>query len=242
MQMTAEHVLVADDEPHIVELISLYLRRAGYTVSTASDGDETLRVAESIDPALVILDIMMPGQDGLQVCRALRARGAVPVVFLTARSSDIDKITGLKLGADDYITKPFNPDELVARVEAVLRRSNARLEVESERVALGDLQIDAGNRLATIAGRDLVLTPREFDLLLTLARFPGRALHREQLLDLVWGATFYSHRSVDVHVARIREKLRGSVLQIETVWGSGYRLLVSEPAALATSLAGQVEP
>ena len=220
-------ILVADDDEHIVELVTMYLRRAGYRVESAFDGDETLRKTKELDPALLVLDIMMPGPDGLQICRTLRRRSAVPIVLLTARTSDIDKIAGLRFGADDYVTKPFNPDELVARVDAVLRRaSSGDAPPAQERLRVGDLDLDLAGHTAEVDGRALSLTPKEFDLLATFARFPNVALDREQLLDLVWGTSFYALRTIDVHVARLREKLKGSPLQIETVWGSGYRLAV----------------
>src|SRR3990170_1971673 len=220
-------ILVADDDEHIVELVSMYLRRAGYRVEAAFDGDETLRKVAELRPALLVLDIMMPGPDGLQVCRALRRHSDVPIVLLTARTSDIDKIAGLRFGADDYVTKPFNPDELIARVEAVLRRArSSSAEPKPERLALDGLDLDLTSRTAEVNGRPMPLTPREFDLLATFARFPNVVLDREQLLDLVWGTSFYALRTVDVHVARLRDKLRGSPLRIETVWGTGYRLAV----------------
>ncbi len=220
-------ILVADDDEHIVELVSMYLRRAGYRVEAASDGDETLRKARELDPALLVLDIMMPGPDGLQVCRSLRRRSDLPIIMLTARTSDIDKISGLRFGADDYVTKPFNPDELLARVDAVLRRARSGVpEPKTERLQVGTLDLDLAQRAATMDGRDVSFTPKEFDLLSTFARFPNVVLDREQLLDLVWGTSFYALRTVDVHVARLREKLKGSDLRIETVWGTGYRLAV----------------
>ena len=223
----SELILVADDDEHIVELVSMYLSRAGYRVESAADGDETLRKATELRPALLVLDVMMPGPDGLQVCRALRRRGDLPIVLLTARSSDIDKIAGLRFGADDYVTKPFNPDELLARIEAVLRRAHSgTAQPQPERLALGDLELDLTRRSATIDGSELALTPKEFDLLSTFCRFPDVVLDREKLLDLVWGTSFYALRSVDVHVARLREKLKPSSLRIETVWGTGYRLVV----------------
>lgn len=225
--MSEEIILVADDDPHIVELVSLYLQRAGYGVETASDGDQVLRRASESSPALIVLDIMMPGADGLQVCRALRRRSDVPILLLTARSSDIDKVAGLRFGADDYLTKPFNPDELVARVEAILRRArSAEPRPQSDKITAGSLLIDLPGRAVSVGGHPLTLTPKEFDLLSVFARFPGVALDREQLLDLVWGTSFYAIRTVDVHVARLREKLTGTPLRIETVWGSGYRLAI----------------
>jgi DNA-binding response OmpR family regulator len=221
-------ILVADDDEHIVELVSMYLRRAGFDVEPAYDGDEALRKVAELKPALLLLDIMMPGPDGLQVCRAVRRRSDVPIVLLTARTSDIDKIAGLRFGADDYVTKPFNPEELLARVEAVLRRSNgsAAREPLQEHIRLPGLEIDVGNRRVIIAGEDIAFTPKEFDLLATFARFPNVVLHRDQLLDFVWGTSFYALRTIDVHVARLREKLKGGPLRIETVWGTGYRLAV----------------
>ena len=220
-------ILVADDDEHIVELVSMYLKREGYRVESAFDGDEALRKTTEMRPALLVLDIMMPGPDGLQVCRTLRRRSDVPIVLLTARTSDIDKIAGLRFGADDYVTKPFNPDELVARVDAVLRRvRSGPVQAEPERLRLGDLDLDVSGREATIGGSPVSLTPKEFDLLATFARFPNVVLDRDQLLDLVWGTSFYALRTVDVHVARLREKLKGSELRIETVWGTGYRLAV----------------
>jgi two-component system, OmpR family, response regulator ResD len=216
-------VLVADDDEHIVELVSLYLRRAGYSVEVAFDGDETLRKLRESRPALVVLDIMMPGPDGLQICRKIGGR--IPVLLLTARSSDIDKIAGLRLGADDYVTKPFNPDELVARVDAVLRRSGAASPTTADRLQLGHLTIDSRRHEASIEGQALTLTPREFELLATFVRFPNVVLDRDQLLDLAWGTSFYALRTVDVHVARLREKLKGCGLRIETVWATGYRLV-----------------
>ena len=224
---STETILVADDDAHIVELVSMYLRREGYRVEAAYDGDETLRRVNELHPSLVVLDIMMPGPDGLQICRSLRRRSNVPILLVTARSSDIDKIAGLRFGADDYVTKPFNPDELVARVEAVLRRTRSGVaEPKAEHIALDGLEIDISSRTADLEGKPVSLTPREFDLLATFARFPNVVLDREHLLDLVWGTSFYALRTVDVHVARVREKLRGSKLKIETVWGSGYRLAV----------------
>ena len=170
---------------------------------------------------------MMPGQDGLQICRTLSRRGDTPIVLLTARSTDIDKIAGLRLGADDYVTKPFNPDELVARVEAVLRRTRSNGgQRQAERVTIGRLDIDLAARTAAVEGGVLALTPKEFDLLATFARFPGVVLDREQLLDLVWGTSFYAIRTVDVHVARLRDKLPESGVHIDTVWGSGYRMAI----------------
>jgi DNA-binding response OmpR family regulator len=219
-------VLVADDDEHTVELVALYLRRAGYRVETACDGNETLRKVKETSPALIVLDIMMPGPDGLQICRKLHER--MPILLLTARASDIDRIAGLRLGADDYVTKPFNPDELVARVGAVLRRAPSATPAKAERVRVGKLTIDPGFREARSGDRSLPLTPKEFDLLLAFAHLPNIVLDRDRLLDLAWGTSFYGHRTVDVHVARLREKLANSGVRIETVWGTGYRLVSEE--------------
>jgi two-component system alkaline phosphatase synthesis response regulator PhoP/two-component system response regulator ResD len=217
---------VADDDAHIVELVAMYLQRSGYRVEPAYDGSEALRKARELKPDLLVLDIMMPGEDGLQVCRALSRPGGVPIIFLTARTSDVDKIAGLRLGADDYVTKPFNPHELVARVDAVLRRAGDReIAANGDVNHIGALIIDSSARTAEMNGTRLTLTPKEFDLLATMAGFPGVVLDRDQLLDLVWGTSFYAARTVDVHVARLREKIKGAGVRIETVWGTGYRLV-----------------
>ena len=216
-------ILVADDDEHTVELVALYLRRAGYRVETACDGDETLRKVKEAQPALIVLDIMMPGPDGFQICRKLRGR--MPILLLTARVSDIDRIAGLRLGADDYVTKPFNPDELVARVEAVLRRTAGVTHKPIDQVCIGGLTLDPDCRKARAGERPLPLTPKEFDLLLAFSHLPNVVLDRDRLLDLAWGTSFYGHRTVDVHVARLREKLGGCDVRIETVWGTGYRLV-----------------
>jgi DNA-binding response OmpR family regulator len=224
VEMQDSVILVADDDEHTVELVSLYLRRAGYSVEVAFDGEETLRKVRESRPALIVLDIMMPGPDGLQICRKIGGPSGVPILLLTARSSDIDKIAGLRLGADDYVTKPFNPSELVARVDAVMRRARPPHEVRSKQLQLGNHVIDLDRREAHVHGRALPLTPKEFDLLATFAYFPNVVLDRDRLLDLAWGTSFYAFRTVDVHVARLREKLKGSGVRIETVWGTGYRL------------------
>ena len=223
-------ILVADDDRHIADLVRMYLMKAGYDVTLARDGDETQRLLKEQQFDLAVLDIMMPGPDGLQIIRNLRKRSEMPVIFLSARSGDIDKVAGLQFGADDYVTKPFNPAELVARVQSVLRRSRVASEPSSEQISLGELAMDVQNRRATIKDKPLTLTPKEFDLLVTFARFVNVTLDREKLLDLVWGTAFYSMRTVDVHIVRLRSKLEGSGLKIETVWGSGYRLVEAVPA------------
>jgi DNA-binding response OmpR family regulator len=223
-------ILVADDDTNIAGLVKMYLVKAGYDVDLAADGDEAMKLLREQQYDLAVLDIMMPGHDGLQIIRNLRRRSELPVIFLSARTSDIDKVSGLQLGADDYVTKPFNPAELVARVQSVLRRSRAASETAGEQIALGELKMDVRNRQATVGGDQMTLTPKEFDLLATFARFVNVTLDREKLLDLVWGTSFYSMRTVDVHIVRLRSKLEGSGLKIETVWGSGYRLVEAVPA------------
>lgn len=225
-------ILVADDDPHIVRLVELYLTKAGYRVAAAADGDETLRKVRDLRPDLLVLDIMMPGPDGLEITRSLRRSSALPIIMLTARTSDVDRIAGLQFGADDYVTKPFNPLELVARVQAVLRRvrsGGAANPPAQARITAGSLVIDLNERTVTLGGTPLHLRPKEFDLLATFARFPGYVLDRDRLLDLVWGTGYYGdQRTVDVHVAWLREKLAGSDVKIETVWGIGYKLVVSD--------------
>lgn len=229
-------ILVADDEVHIVRLVDLYLRKAGYRVETAADGDETLRKVRDLRPDLLVLDIMMPGPDGLEITRTVRRSSELPIILLTARTSDVDRIAGLQFGADDYVTKPFNPVELVARVQAVLRRARvgSATDPSPARLFVGSLAMDLDRRTATLGGEALHLRPREFDLLATFARFPGFALDRDRLLDLVWGTGYYGdQRTVDVHVAWLREKLAGSDLKIETVWGVGYKLVEGAGSAPA---------
>ncbi len=217
-------ILVADDERNIFELTKLYLEKEGYGVEWARDGREALEKARSLRPALLILDLMLPEVDGFEVCRQVRQESDLPILMLTARSEDVDKIVGLELGADDYLTKPFNPRELVARVKAILRRSQAARR--TRKIEIGDLSIDLDRREATVKGKPVHLRPKEFDLLAVLAQNRGLALSRERLLDLVWGYDYYGGtRTVDVHVAHLRDKLASSSVSIETVWGVGYKLV-----------------
>jgi DNA-binding response OmpR family regulator len=228
--MPGELILLVDDEANIVELARLYLEREGYRVTAAGDGPSALERAEADSPALMVLDLMLPGLDGYEVCRRVRARSDLPIIMLTARDDDIDKIIGLELGADDYLTKPFNPRELVARVKAILRRSApARTGIEGGGpVHVGDVTIDPARREVTVAGRPATLRAKEFDLLHTLAEHRGRVLTREQLLNLVWGFDFYGQtRTVDVHIAHLRKILAGSRVSIETVTGVGYKLVAA---------------
>jgi DNA-binding response OmpR family regulator len=223
---SATRVLVADDDESIAALVRLYLAKQGYEVELAYSGSQVLERLRDGSYELLVLDIMMPGASGLQVLRELRQRSDLPVIFLTARSMDIDKIAGLQLGADDYVTKPFNPWELVARVEAVLRRPRTPAGAEPpQRVEVGALVVDLTQRTAAVSGRLVELAPKEFDLLATMARLPGVMLDRTKLLELVWGTSYFGSRTIDVHVVKLRSKLTGSGVKIETVWGSGYRLV-----------------
>lgn len=221
-------VLVVDDEPTIGEVVSRYLRRAGYEARVARDGREALELAAAKRPDLVLLDVMMPGHDGLEVMRRLRARehDRVAVIMLTAKGEESDRVAGLRLGADDYVVKPFSPSELLARVEAVLRRVEPIVE-RAEPLRFGALEIEPSERRATIGGDDAQLTQREFDLLLFLARHPGQVFSRDQLMDCVWRYPFYSDAStVTVHIRRLRAKVEADPSRprwIETVWGAGYR-------------------
>ncbi|MGD0247596.1 MAG: response regulator transcription factor [Candidatus Limnocylindrales bacterium] len=218
-------ILVVDDESNIVELVRLYLETDGYTVVTASDGEMALAMYERHDPDLVVLDVMLPKLSGFEVCRELRRRGDVPILMLTARSEDVDAIVGLELGADDYVTKPFNPRALVARVKAILRRTDATAK-GGRPIHVGELRIDPRRREAWIGDRRLDLRAREFDLLTALARDPGVVLSRDALLEDVWGTDFPGEtRTVDVHVAEVRKKLGDDGPRVETVRGIGYRLV-----------------
>jgi DNA-binding response OmpR family regulator len=217
-------VVVVEDDPHIADLVDLYLRREGFRVLLARDGEEALALVAREEPWIVILDVGLPGRyDGFDVCRQLRAKGNIPVLFLTARDDEMDRIVGLELGADDYLTKPFSPRELVARVKAILRRTRDVTPAPQEVVVVGDLEVDHRRREARQHGAAVALTTREFDLLAFLSTNVGLALSRQQLLDGVWGADWYGdERTVDVHVAQLRKKL-GSTLPLATVWGVGYR-------------------
>ena len=223
-------ILVVDDEKNIVQLARLYLTNEGYRVETASDGKQALERARAVRPDLVVLDIMMPEMDGLTVCKELRKTSNVPVIILTARGEDIDRIVGLEIGADDYMAKPFNPRELVARVKAVLRRAQGERELP-EVIEVDGLRIDAASREVTLDGQQIHLRAKEFELLSAFAQHKGTVLDRERLLRMVWGADYYGDtRTIDVHVAWLREKLGGSSVKIQTVWGVGYKLVVENDA------------
>ena len=221
-----ELILLVDDEPHIIELAQLYLQQEGFRVDSAGDGLAALERVRVQPPALLVLDLMLPKLDGWEVCKRIREESDLPILMLTARDEDIDKILGLEYGADDYMTKPFNPRELVARVKAILRRAGARHAGDGSPLHVGNLMIDPARHVVTVDGRPVSLRAKEFDLLLALVENEGIVLSREKLLDLVWGFDFYGQtRTVDVHVAHLRHKLAGSTAQIETVWGVGYKLV-----------------
>jgi DNA-binding response OmpR family regulator len=225
--MTSELILLVDDEPSIIQLARMYFERDGFRIQEAMDGEAALEAVAKHHPALIVLDVMLPKLAGFEVCRKLRAGGDLtPIIMLTARDEDIDKILGLELGADDYLTKPFNPRELIARTKAILRRSDNKKQADSTPIHRGDLTILPSAREARLADRTLDLRAQEFDLLLTLAEQPGRVFSREQLLQLAWGFDFYGQtRTVDVHIAHLRKKLDGSTVKIETVTGVGYKLV-----------------
>jgi DNA-binding response OmpR family regulator len=222
-------VLVVDDDPTVSDVVSRYLHRAGYQVTRAADGSGALAEFQRQLPDLVVLDLMLPGIDGLEVCRRLRQHAAqVPVIMLTALGEEADRVLGLQLGADDYVTKPFSPRELVLRVQSVLRRASGTGQPPASEQVLtdGDLVLDPNRRVVHRGGHELVLTVREFDLLAYLMRHPGRAFRRAELLEAVWGWTFGDQSTVTVHVRRLREKVEADPAvprRIVTVWGVGYR-------------------
>jgi DNA-binding response OmpR family regulator len=222
-----ETVLVVDDEPTIREVVVSYLRRDGYETLEAADGERARELVETGKPSLVVLDVMLPGTDGLSLCRWIRSRSSLPVILLTARGDEVDRIVGLELGADDYVTKPFSPRELAARVRTVLRRSGPEAP-RAERVEVGDLVVDASTRQVTNAGKPVALTAKEFDLLWFLACHPRRVFSRDQLMSRVWGyEAAFDTGTVTVHVRRLREKIEADPSKprlLETVWGVGYRL------------------
>jgi DNA-binding response OmpR family regulator len=223
-------VLVVDDEPTIAEIVARYLERASYETRIAADGHAALAHASTWHPDLVVLDLMLPGIDGLEVMRRLReiAGPRVAIILLTAKGEESDRIDGLRLGADDYVVKPFSPAELVARVDAVLRRNEAVDDDPEPVLRVGEIEIDPGGRRVLVAGAEVALTQREFDLLLFLARHPGQVFTRDQLMEQVWRFSFYSDTStVTVHIRRLRAKVEREPARprhIETVWGVGYRL------------------
>lgn len=228
--MSSQVILIADDEPQIRELLALYFGKEGFTVEEAGDGAEAIVKVQQVKPSMVLLDIMMPVMDGLEVCRQVRKISTIPIILLTARAEDEDRIMGLEIGADDYITKPFNPREVVARVKAVLRRSPESSFSSSDTLRFSNLDINMSEYKAVAFGKEIVLTAKEMEVLWYLASHPGRVFSREQLLESVWGYTYYGDtRTVDTHIKRIRQKLgakESTPWDIKTVWGVGYKFEV----------------
>ena len=225
MAAKSQTVLVVEDETSIASFVALYLKNAGYGIRAVGTGQEALDSLARERPDLIVLDLMLPDLDGIEVCKRVRQTSDVPILMLTARDEDVDKIIGLEVGADDYLTKPFNPRELVARVKSILRRAAPeRRERDSETIDHGDLHIDAGRREVKVGDEDVQLAPKEFDLLWELLDHRGLVLTRDQLLERVWGYTFAGDtRTVDVHVRQLRRKL-GEASPIVTVWGVGYKV------------------
>lgn len=223
-------ILIVDDEPHIMELGKLYLEREGFQVEGVGTGREAIARQASSKPDLIILDLMLPDIDGFEVCKQIRAKSDVPILMLTARKEDVDKIVGLELGADDYFTKPFNPRELVARVKAILRRYQTGPKADKT-IEIGRLRIDLTRHEVTISGQPVPLRTKEFALLAAFAQNPSVVFSRDKLLDMVWGFDYYGEtRTVDVHVNHLREKLAGSGVAIETLRGTGYKMTIAEDA------------
>ncbi|NOK64144.1 MAG: response regulator transcription factor [Chloroflexi bacterium AL-W] len=227
--MGNETILVVDDEPTILEVVELYLRREGFQVITAMDGTAALQAYRKQTFDLIVLDLMLPGVNGLEVLRQIRSERDLPIIMLTARGEETDRVVGLELGADDYVTKPFSNRELVARVKAVLRRTQSKESAQETHIlSMGDLQLDTSARTVALSGHNINLTAREFDLLAFFMRHPGQVFTREQLLDNVWGYTFASDMStVTVHIRRLREKIEHdptNPIFLQTVWGIGYKL------------------
>jgi DNA-binding response OmpR family regulator len=231
----SQSILVVEDEGSIASFIGMYLKKAGFGVRAARTGSAAIDEVASETPALIVLDLMLPDIDGIEVCRRIRQSSDVPILMLTARDEDVDKIIGLEVGADDYLTKPFNPGELVARVKSILRRASPeRRELESAVIEHGDLKVDAGRREASVGAQHFQLAPKEFDLLWELLDHRGLVLTRDQLLERVWGYTFAGDtRTVDVHVRQLRRKL-GEACPIVTVWGVGYKVSTEPKVAQAS--------
>ena len=224
--MATGTILVVEDERNIASLIQLYLEKEGYRVALCDDGGAALDAFDRAKPALVLLDVMLPGMDGFEICKALRARSRVPVIMLTARDQEIDRVLGLELGADDYVAKPFSPRELVARVKAVLRRASpdSAPDADAEVLSLGNVSMDTARRITTVGERSVELTPKEFDLLAFLIRNRGIVFSRERLLDRVWGYERpVDTRTVDSHVRSLRAKLGDDVDVVKTLRGVGYK-------------------
>ena len=225
--MMVDRILVVEDEPMVAEVVERYLHREGYDVAVVQDGREVLTAVEERSPDLIVLDIMLPGVDGIEICRHVRARSAVPIIMLTARGDEVDRLLGLGLGADDYIVKPFSPRELVARVKAVLRRAGNQAQVDGDSLRFDDLRINGRTRTVEDLRGSINLTAREFDLLFHLARHPGQVFTRDQLMDAVWDYEFPGDSStVTVHMRRLRAKVEPDPTRpryLKTVWGVGYK-------------------
>jgi DNA-binding response OmpR family regulator len=233
---TPQTILIVEDETSIASFVALYLKNAGYVVKAVGTGGAALNAIAAEQPALIILDLNLPDMDGLEICRRVRKSSDVPILMLTARDEDVDKIIGLEVGADDYLTKPFNPRELVARVKSILRRATPeRRERETEQIIHGDLRVDSGRREVRVGEEEIQLAPKEFDLLWELLDHRGLVLTRDQLLERVWGYTFAGDtRTVDVHVRQLRRKL-GEASPIVTVWGVGYKVSPAKDARKETT-------
>ena len=227
--MEKTRVLIVDDDPNINQLIKLYLEKEGYETETAERGDDALNLFKKNPPQIVLLDLMLPGMDGWQVCREIRKISTIPIIMLTAKDETFDKVLGLELGADDYMTKPFDPKELIARIKAVMRRTQTAVAPERE-LAFPNLVINMSTYLVTYNGKDIEMPPKEIELLYFLAAHSNKVFTRDQLLEQVWGFDYFGDsRTVDVHIKRIREKLPGSEeygWQIKTVWSVGYKFEV----------------
>ena len=227
--MEKTRVLIVDDDPNINQLIKLYLEKEGYETETAERGDDALNLFKKNPPQIVLLDLMLPGMDGWQVCREIRKTSTIPIIMLTSKDETFDKVLGLELGADDYMTKPFDPKELIARIKAVMRRTQTAVAPERE-LAFPNLVINMSTYLVTYNGKDIEMPPKEIELLYFLAAHPNKVFTRDQLLEQVWGFDYFGDsRTVDVHIKRIREKLPGSEeygWQIKTVWSVGYKFEV----------------
>jgi DNA-binding response OmpR family regulator len=227
----AERILVADDDAITAESVSHCLRKQGFQADLANNGPEVLALLREVKYDLAVLNIALPEISGLEILRLLRLYSELPVILVSRHVSDFDNTWALELGVHDYIPKPLDPWEVVARVEAVFRRGKRIICVDAEHLMLGRLDIDPLSRQAWVAGEEISLTPKEYDLLTTLVRLRGVALHRSRLLELVWGTMFVTPRTIDVHICRLREKLAGAGLHIDAVWGSGYRLKVPSPVS-----------
>ena len=225
--MEKDLICIVDDEQRIIDFVRIYLEKDGFSVISYTDGLEAVEGIRASGPELVVLDVMLPGMDGFEVCKTLRAeKNNVPIIMLTAKDEEIDKIIGLELGADDYLTKPFNPRELIARIKAVLRRNNLSSKTKQDVIHVGDIQIDINRREVTVKGEQVNLRTQEFELLRVLAEDKGRVYSREQLLNYAWGYSFAGQtRTVDVHVAQLRKKIKNSDVHIETITGFGYKLM-----------------